>query len=88
MRLHATYQLDNLGGYRSATPPRKKDPIITYKEDEALYTIDIRTDIEPERVKSYTERILRENATLNLASEGQSPLSLRTLDMVIVDMPY
>ena len=67
-------------------PLAKKILIITYKEDEALYTIDIRTDIEPEKVKSYIERILRENATLNLASEGQSPLSLRTLDMVIVEI--
>ena len=44
-------------------PLAKKTLLITYKEDEALYTIDIRTDIEPEKVKSYLERILRENVT-------------------------
>jgi len=41
----------------------KKIPIITYEEDETLYTIDIRTGIKPEKVKSYIERILRENAS-------------------------
>jgi hypothetical protein len=44
-------------------PFAEKILVITYKEDDALYTIDIRTDIEPEKVKSYIERILRENAS-------------------------
>ena len=42
-------------------PLAKKLLLITYKKDETFYTIDAQTDIEPERVKSYIETILREN---------------------------
>ena len=39
-----------------------KSLLITYKSEETLYVIDIRTDIEPEKVKSYIERTLSEKA--------------------------
>jgi hypothetical protein len=41
-------------------PFAKETLLITYKRDENLYVIDIRTDIDPEKVKSYIETILRE----------------------------
>jgi len=44
-------------------PFAKKLLLITYKIDETLYTIDAQTDIEPKKVKSYIETILREKAT-------------------------
>jgi hypothetical protein len=42
-------------------PFAKKTLLITYKREENFYVIDIRTDIEPEKVKSYIEIILRKN---------------------------
>jgi hypothetical protein len=39
-----------------------KSLLITYKSEETLCVIDVRTDIEPEKVKSYIERILSEKA--------------------------
>ena len=39
-----------------------KSLLITYKSEETQYVIDVRTDIEPEKVKSYIERILSEKA--------------------------
>jgi hypothetical protein len=42
-------------------PFAKKTLLITYKREENFYVIDIRTDIDPEKVKSYIEIILRRN---------------------------
>jgi hypothetical protein len=44
-------------------PFSKKSLLITYKSEETLYVIDIRTDVEPEKVKSYIETTLRENTS-------------------------